>query len=251
MTSAAPPLANVPSASASASTSANAAAAPGASSGGHQSRPVAWGMVGSVFVAYGITIGLQYAFGIIYIVLLDAFGSSRAATAWVGSLSTGILEIAAVLSGLLVSKTSARFCALVGGLLTFAGLFLSSFATELWHMYITFGLLVGLGHALVFPVGIITVNQVSNRTLPASPRSLIEQGLIQTERLLATAVVHDEARPGCRGWNHGGGGRHADLWAAHEVARAGARLAGDLPRTLAVRSDCCRCGSKFPLTRRG
>eukprot|EP01047_Picozoa_sp_COSAG01_P105535 COSAG01_NODE_34742_length_542_cov_17.275395_1_plen_51_part_10 len=32
-------------------------------------------------------------------------------------------------------------------------------ATELWHLYATFGLMVGLGHALVFPVGIITINQ--------------------------------------------------------------------------------------------
>ena len=50
----------------------------------------------------------------IYVVLLDAFGGSRAATAWVGALSTGILEIGAVLSGVLVARTSARFCALVG-----------------------------------------------------------------------------------------------------------------------------------------
>jgi hypothetical protein len=35
---------------------------------------------------------------------------------------------------------------------------ISSFATELWHLYLTFGLLVGLGHALVFPVGIIMAN---------------------------------------------------------------------------------------------
>ena len=50
----------------------------------------------------------------IYVVLLDAFGGSRAATAWVGALSTGILEIGAVFSGVLVAGTSARFCALVG-----------------------------------------------------------------------------------------------------------------------------------------
>ena len=76
-----------------------------------------------------------------------------------GALSTGVLEVAAVLAGVTVSKTSARFCAMLGSAITFAGLFLSSFATELWHLYITFGLLVGLGHALVFPVGIIMINQ--------------------------------------------------------------------------------------------
>ena len=128
---------------------------------------VAWSMVASSFVFYGVPIGLQYSFGVLYDLLLDAFGGSRAATAWVGALSTGVLEVAAVLSGVLTARTSARFCALTGNALTFAGLFLSSYATELWHLFVSFGLLVGLGHALVFPVGVITINQVPSRREPA------------------------------------------------------------------------------------
>eukprot|EP01047_Picozoa_sp_COSAG01_P121584 COSAG01_NODE_50386_length_363_cov_21.821970_1_plen_53_part_10 len=46
--------------------------------------PIAWSMVGSCFVAYGSCIGLQYAFGVLFDVLLEAFGGSRAATAWCG-----------------------------------------------------------------------------------------------------------------------------------------------------------------------
>jgi len=56
------------------------------------------------------------------------------------------------------AQTSARFCVALGGLFSFAGLLLSSFATKIWHLYITFGLLVGIGHALMFPVGIVVLN---------------------------------------------------------------------------------------------
>ena len=118
-----------------------------------------WGKVGSMMVVQASTIGLQYAFGILFVVLLEAFpGHGRAAVSWVGALSTGVLEIAAVLAGVVSSATSVRFCVFIGALLTWLGLFLSSFATELWHLYVTFGVLVGLGHALCFPAGMIVVN---------------------------------------------------------------------------------------------
>ena len=118
-----------------------------------------WGKVGSMMVVQASTIGLQYAFGILFVVLLEAFpGHGRAAVSWVGALSTGVLEIAAVLAGVVSSATSVRFCVFIGSLLTWLGLFLSSFATELWHLYLTFGVLVGLGHALCFPAGMIVVN---------------------------------------------------------------------------------------------
>lgn len=119
----------------------------------------AWGKVGTMMVVQASTIGLQYAFGILFVVLLEVFpGHGRAAVSWVGALSTGILEIAAVLAGVVSSATSVRFCVFIGALVTWLGLFLSSFATELWHLYITFGVLVGLGHALCFPAGMIVVN---------------------------------------------------------------------------------------------
>eukprot|EP01046_Picozoa_sp_COSAG06_P060485 COSAG06_NODE_12887_length_1316_cov_1.485620_1_plen_223_part_00 len=117
-----------------------------------------WVKVGCMVVVQGCCIGLQYSFGIMFVVLLDAFGESRGATAWVASLSTGMLLLASVLAGVTVSRTSARFCVLLGGLCTFVGMILSSFATSLWHLYLSFGILVGLGHALLFPAGIITLN---------------------------------------------------------------------------------------------
>lgn len=117
-----------------------------------------WTKVASMMIVQASTIGLQYSFGILFVVLLDAFGKSRAETAWVGALSTGICEAAAVLAGVTVAQTSARFCVTIGGLITFTGLMLSSIATELWHLYLSFGVLVGLGHALMFPVGTIVLN---------------------------------------------------------------------------------------------
>jgi MFS family permease len=43
----------------------------------------------------------------------------------------------------------------LGGGLVFLGLFFSSFASQLWHLYLSFGALTGAGFSLSFAPGVI------------------------------------------------------------------------------------------------
>ena len=100
-----------------------------------------------------LTVGLHYAYGIFLVAFLEArpFIASRAALSGVGSLSTGLMLLGAAFSGALQSRIGAQRTVLFGAVVASAGLALSAAATQLWHLYAAFGVLVGIGHSLTFP----------------------------------------------------------------------------------------------------
>ena len=48
---------------------------------------------------------------------------------------------------------------LVGSVIAGAGLMLSATVTEMWQLYITFGLTLGFGHAFCFPPGVVIISK--------------------------------------------------------------------------------------------
>ena len=94
------------------------------------------------------TIGMHYAYSIVYVQLLDALNESREATAFVGSLASGMMDGMGIFSGRLVEVYGNRRCALVGAAMVTIGWFLSSLATNTWQLFFTFSILVGYGHSL-------------------------------------------------------------------------------------------------------
>jgi len=100
-----------------------------------------------------------YAQGALFAEWLDAFGESRAKTASVGTLATSMMEASGVFSGIMIAKFGERPCCLVGGLTAACGLLLSSLATQLWHLHLTFGVLVGLGYSLSLFSGVVLMNR--------------------------------------------------------------------------------------------
>lgn len=105
------------------------------------------------------SLGVIYAQGSLFAEWLDAFGESRAKTASVGTLATSVMEGSGVLSGMLIARFGERPCCLVGGLTAAGGLLLSSFASQLWHLHISFGLVVGLGYSLALFSGVVLMNR--------------------------------------------------------------------------------------------
>ena len=70
--------------------------------------------------------------------------------AWVGSLATSIMFLFGPLSTSLCEAFGCRIVTVCGGLVCIAGLFLSSFATSLTVLYVTYGLIFGAGTSLCF-----------------------------------------------------------------------------------------------------
>jgi MFS family permease len=119
----------------------------------------AWGRVLALWFCCAGTLGLQYAFGALFVDLLEDFGGSRGATAAVGGICVGIMDLGAVGAGLVMARVGERRCCLMGAVLTSIGLLSSSYAHSLGVLYLTWGVLVGSGMALSLFAGVVCVNK--------------------------------------------------------------------------------------------
>jgi len=119
-----------------------------------------WVMVLAAFGVMAHTPGVHYVFSLFFVELLEEFPSqSRAAVAGCGSLSTCIMLGAAYLSGKLQVRFTGELVVLMGGVAASVGLLLASYSTQLWHLYATFGVLVGFSHAMTFPPSPVIVSR--------------------------------------------------------------------------------------------
>ena len=70
-------------------------------------------LVAYILVSVG-TIGMHYAYGAVYVQMLDALGGTREITALVGSLALFMMDGMGLLSGRIVQRFGSRRCALAG-----------------------------------------------------------------------------------------------------------------------------------------
>ena len=81
--------------------------------------------------------------------LRDAFGRSATYTSAVFSLAGLIGAVSAPLLGILLDRWGARILFPLAGLCILFGWWASSFATDLWQMFIFYGIFAGVGHTAI------------------------------------------------------------------------------------------------------
>ena len=113
--------------------------------------------------AYWLTsvgsLAMQYSFSVIFVDLLVAFDSTRSATAAVGSLSAGLMDGFGVISGRAIARRGEVVCGALGALLSGLGLIASSQCQTLWQLYVTYGIVLGVGQSLGLYSGVIACNK--------------------------------------------------------------------------------------------
>ncbi|XP_014096962.2 monocarboxylate transporter 10 isoform X1 [Bactrocera oleae] len=116
----------------------------------------AWLVMISAFICNGVIFGIINTYGILYALLTDRLtqaGDNEASSkaALVGSLTIGTTFLFSPVAGVLTDKIGLRLTTLIGGLLSATGLLLSSFFTlNIQAMYLTYGVMFGLGAALAY-----------------------------------------------------------------------------------------------------
>nr|XP_046224630.1 monocarboxylate transporter 12-B-like isoform X2 [Oncorhynchus gorbuscha] len=78
------------------------------------------------------------------------FGVDYSGTAWIHSLVDCTTMLCAPLGSFIGNRLSCRIAVILGGFLSSIGLVLSSFATSLEYLYLTLGVLTGIGFALCY-----------------------------------------------------------------------------------------------------
>ena len=104
-----------------------------------------WLIVAGAVISLGLSYSVWYSFSVFYVALLAEFEWSRAASAGVFSLFVMMTGFAGVGAGALADRFGPGRVVAAGGVLLAAGLLVSSRLTELWHFYVSYGLLAGAG----------------------------------------------------------------------------------------------------------
>lgn len=101
--------------------------------------------------------GAFATFGLFFADLQAEFGWSRAAVSGASSLATLLMGAASILFGRLNDRIGPRIIMIVSGVALGGGYLLMSQVAELWHLYLAYGVMVGVGMSTQDVVTLSTV----------------------------------------------------------------------------------------------
>ncbi|XP_068569423.1 monocarboxylate transporter 13 [Cebidichthys violaceus] len=116
-----------------------------------------WVLVGALFVSASLVFGLMRSLGIFFVEFVQYFEESAQAISWISSTGLAAQQFFSPLGAALCNAYNARVVVMTGGCLAGLGLMLASQATCLVHLYLTMGVISGLGWGLVFTPMVATV----------------------------------------------------------------------------------------------
>lgn len=117
-----------------------------------------WVVACSCFFMHLIVLGSIYSFGVFLPVYIIEFKQGRGAVSWVGSVGAAGFVAFALPTTFIVQRLGARVTSIAGSFLVGGGLLVASFSTELWHLYVTQGVIVGFGYAFIMLPSLALVN---------------------------------------------------------------------------------------------
>ncbi|XP_072006225.1 monocarboxylate transporter 13 isoform X2 [Engystomops pustulosus] len=111
-----------------------------------------WGTVllFSCFLQAGLVFGTLRSFGIFFPEFVEYFGSPAGSVSWVTSCAVAVQQLMSPLGCSLALRFGSRPVVIIGGFLSSLGMFLASFSTKLYQLYLSIGGISGLGWALIF-----------------------------------------------------------------------------------------------------
>jgi len=108
-------------------------------------------------VFFQIALGAVYAWSVFRAPLAKQFGWSISEITLTFTISIFVLGFAAFFGGLWLNRKGPRIVALTGGALYGLGVFLASFSHNLWWLYLSYGVIggIGLGLGYIVPVAVL------------------------------------------------------------------------------------------------
>ncbi|XP_056872002.1 monocarboxylate transporter 10 isoform X2 [Takifugu flavidus] len=118
----------------------------------------------------GSVFGIQNAFGILFLSLLKEFGSEddedlRFRTAWVGSLSMGMIFFCSPIVSVFTDILGCRITAVGGAAVGLVGLLASSFVTSLGPLYFTYGIVFACGCSFSYQPSLVILGHYFKKRL--------------------------------------------------------------------------------------
>ncbi|XP_045925476.1 monocarboxylate transporter 12-B [Micropterus dolomieu] len=142
-----------------------------------------WVIVGCCFMMTVCTRAVTRCVSIFFVEFQGHFGADYSSTAWIHSLVDCTTMLCAPVGSLVGNRWSCRAAVMLGGLLSSCGLLISSFATSLELLYLSMGVLTGLGFALCYTPSIAMVGCYFHR------RKALAYGLAMSGSGIGTFIL--------------------------------------------------------------
>ncbi|GLV44577.1 chaski [Carabus blaptoides fortunei] len=116
-----------------------------------------WMVVLASMILSMIADGISFSFGLLYVEFLKEFNESKAKTAWIGSLFMAVPLMSGPVMSALVDRYGCRKMTIAGGLISATGFVISSRVNSIEVMYLTFGVLAGVGLGLCYVTAVVSI----------------------------------------------------------------------------------------------
>jgi MFS family permease len=123
----------------------------------------AWVVVWATFVCLAVIFGVSYSFAAFFENFAKEFAAQRADVSWIFGLCGLVYFVLGAGGGMLADRWGPRLVCMTGMVFIAMGLFLTSLAQSLATVYLSYGLLVGLGIAFVYTPSIACVQPWFNK----------------------------------------------------------------------------------------
>lgn len=116
-----------------------------------------WVVVFASFMINMIADGITFSFGIFNVEFLKYFGDSKGKTAWIGSIFMASPLLSGPIASYLTDRYGCRKVTIVGSITAAIGFLLSSVSTSMEMLFITFGVIAGVGLSLCYVAAVVIV----------------------------------------------------------------------------------------------
>ncbi len=108
----------------------------------------AWGIVAIIAAMQMVGAAMRMAFGVLIDPLTQTFGWSQSEVTIAYAITSVVTALASPLAGMMGDRYGARKSMAVGSVLFLIGMVLTGVVRHPWHLYLTFGLIMGIAQAI-------------------------------------------------------------------------------------------------------